>query len=96
MLGVAEKLVDKSFFLRLNTIPSVNDAVANEVKYHLKCWSSCKQLARKVGSSSLPVDESFATETSNQGGLKRRRSNLILSSFKKKLIFRKIKKTGGK
>ena len=65
MLRVAEKLVDKSFFLRLNTIPSANDAVANEVKYHLKCWSSCKQLAGKAESFSLPGDESFATVISD-------------------------------
>jgi len=48
MLHVAEKMEDKGFFLRLNTIPSAADAVANEVKYHLKCWSSCKQSVNKV------------------------------------------------
>jgi len=48
VLRVAEKMEDKGFFLRLNTIPSAADAVANEVKYYLKCWSSCKQSVNKV------------------------------------------------
>ena len=34
MLKVAEKLEDKSFYLRLDAIPNVVDAVANDVHYH--------------------------------------------------------------
>ena len=34
MLKVAEKLEDKSFYLRLDAIPNVADAVANDVHYH--------------------------------------------------------------
>ena len=48
MLHVAEKLENKSFFLRLNTIPNASDAVANDVKYHLLCWSNCKRNASKI------------------------------------------------
>ena len=38
MVLVAGKLEDKSFLLRLNTIPNCNDAVANDVRYHQICW----------------------------------------------------------
>ena len=34
MLVVSEKLPDKSFFRRLNSIPKADDAVANDVVYH--------------------------------------------------------------
>ena len=37
MLKVAEKLENKSFYLRLNVSPNAADAVANDVRYHLKC-----------------------------------------------------------
>ena len=52
MLNVANKLEDKSFFLLLNTIPK-----ANNVKYHLKCWSACKQTASKM--NLLQVDDEY-------------------------------------
>ena len=38
MLNVAKCLSNKNFFLRLNTIPLAEDAIANDVEYHLKCW----------------------------------------------------------
>ena len=38
MLDVAKFLSNKDFFLRLNTIPLAEDAIANDVEYHLKCW----------------------------------------------------------
>ena len=38
MLDVASRLTDKSFLLRLNSINASEDAIANDVKYHLKCW----------------------------------------------------------
>ena len=66
MLKVAQKLMDKSFYLRLNTIPNADDAVANEVKYHLKCWSSCKQIAAKKDSESIDHEkESYAQTVSD-------------------------------
>ena len=37
MLQVAKDLSDKSFFIRLNSIPKADDAVASDIKYHLKC-----------------------------------------------------------
>ena len=45
MLEVARKLSDKSFYLRLNTIPNSADAVANDVSYHLKCWVNVQRKA---------------------------------------------------
>ena len=48
MLAVAEKLEDKSFFLRLRAIPSAQDAVANKVKYHLKVRPLVKESHIKV------------------------------------------------
>ena len=38
MLDVAKCLSNKDFILRLNTIPLAEDAIANDVEYHLKCW----------------------------------------------------------
>ena len=38
MIKVAELLPDKSFFIRMNTIPNSREAVANNIKYHLKYW----------------------------------------------------------
>ena len=35
MLDVAKSLSNKDFFLRLNTIPLAEDAIANDVEYHL-------------------------------------------------------------
>ena len=43
MLKVAELLPDQSFFVRMNAIPNSRDAVANNVKYHLKCWVNIKE-----------------------------------------------------
>ena len=66
MLNVDQKLADKSFYRRLNTIPNADDAVANEVKYHLKCWSSCKQIAAKKESESIDNEkESYAQTVSD-------------------------------
>ena len=38
MLRVAKAMEDKSFFIRLNTIPNAHDAVDNDVMYRLACW----------------------------------------------------------
>ena len=45
MLSVSENLPEKSFFRRLNSIPKVDDAVANEVVYHDTCWVKVKREA---------------------------------------------------
>ena len=59
-------MADKSFYRRLNTIPNADDAVANEVKYHLKCWSSCKQIVAKKESESIDNEkESYAQTVSD-------------------------------
>ena len=47
MLKVAEKLEDKSFYLRLNAIRNAADPVANDVRYHLKCWVKMQRLTRR-------------------------------------------------
>lgn len=54
MLEVASKLPDRSFFLRLNSIPNANDAVANDVQYHLTCWVVAQ---RTVNSLSVTIQE---------------------------------------
>ena len=51
MFEVAKSLTEKDFFLRLNTIPHAEDAVANDVEYHLKCWVLAQREAHKVLSS---------------------------------------------
>ena len=66
MLKIAEKSEEKSFFLRLNTIPNATDAVVNEVKYHLKCWSESKRIANKVQEEEMeeePVIASVISDT---------------------------------
>ena len=42
MLVVSEKLPDKSFFRRLNSIPKADDAVASNFVYHDICWIRAK------------------------------------------------------
>ena len=49
MLVVSEKLRDKSFFRRLNSIPKADDAVANDVVYHGTCWIKAKREAAPNG-----------------------------------------------
>ena len=49
MLVVSEKLPDKSFFRRLNSIPKADDAVANDVVYHGTCWIKAKREAAPNG-----------------------------------------------
>ena len=44
MLKVAEKLEDKSFYLRLNAILNAADAVVNDARYHLKCCVKMQRL----------------------------------------------------
>ena len=44
-LKVSEKLQDKSFFRRLNSITNAKGAVANEVVYHNPCWVKAKREA---------------------------------------------------
>ena len=46
MLSVAKSLIDKSFFLRLNTIQTPDDAVANDVVYHNLCWADAKKRSK--------------------------------------------------
>ena len=38
MVDVAKRLSSEDFFLRLNIILLAEDAIANDVEYHLKCW----------------------------------------------------------
>ena len=41
MLYVTEKYDDEgAFYRRMNHIRSANDAVANDAKYHLRCWTA--------------------------------------------------------
>ena len=43
MLVVSDKIPDKLFFRRLNSIPKADDAVANDVVYHDTCWIRAKR-----------------------------------------------------
>ena len=38
MVDVAKRLSSEDFFLRLNIMLLAEDAIANDVEYHLKCW----------------------------------------------------------
>ena len=48
MLSVAQKLSNKGFYKRLNTILAANDAPANDVMYHNSCWVNAKRDADKT------------------------------------------------
>ena len=56
MFKVAEALPDKSFFVRMNSIPNLCDAVAN-VQYHLKCWVISERNALKTASEKQEIQE---------------------------------------
>ena len=43
MFSVANKISNKYFFLRLNSIPNPEDGVANDVRYHLPNWVKAKK-----------------------------------------------------
>ena len=43
MLKVSEKLVDKSFFRRMDSITNAEDAVVNDVVYHDIYWVKAKR-----------------------------------------------------
>ena len=45
MLSVAQKLSDKTFFIRLNTITDADDAITSDVLCHKLCWANAKRLA---------------------------------------------------
>ena len=53
MLVAAEKLDDKSIFIRLNTISKADDAIANDLIYHNLCWAKTK---KKELPKSKPVE----------------------------------------
>ena len=57
MLKVAELLRDKRFFIRMNTIPNSRDPVANDVKYHLKCWVNTQTEALKTMPEKQEIQE---------------------------------------
>ena len=43
MLSVSEKLSDKGFFRKLNSISSAANAIANDVMYYNFCWADVKK-----------------------------------------------------
>ena len=47
MFEVAKELSDQGFYRRLNSIPDATDAVANDVKYHLRCWVNAQRKLKK-------------------------------------------------
>ena len=42
MISVAQKLGDKTFSIRLNTITHADDVIVNDVLYHNLCWERQK------------------------------------------------------
>ena len=50
MLELAQLLQDEKLLLHLNNISNAADAVANNVQYHLLCWSRLKKRAAKINS----------------------------------------------
>ena len=48
MLSRAQKLSNKGFCRRLNTISAANNAPANDVMYHKTCWVNAKREADKT------------------------------------------------
>ena len=56
MFCVAEKCIDEGAFYRsMNHITSDNDAVANDVKYHLRSWTAAKHRV-------AIIDKSYASQ----------------------------------
>lgn len=60
MFNVAKLLPEKGFFLRLNSIPNAKDAVANDVKYHLRCWVEAQRKVKKTESDNSGHDEDLS------------------------------------
>ena len=48
IFSVANKISNKDFLLRLNSIPNPEDGVANDVRYHLPCWVKAKKEAQRI------------------------------------------------
>ena len=46
-LDVTKQLEDKSFYIRLNSISSASDAVANDVIYHLECGVKVQRMLKQ-------------------------------------------------
>ena len=42
------KISNKDFFSRLNSIPNPEDGVAIDVRYHLLCWVKAKNEAQRI------------------------------------------------
>ena len=62
MHEVAKMITNKDFFLRLNTIPNAEDAVANDVVYHLRCWVDVQhQIYTMIG---IKINKKFACSKS--------------------------------
>lgn len=57
MLQVSKSLANQDFFIRMNSIPNPDDAVANDVKYHLKCWVTAQRSAVKVTTAQEEIQE---------------------------------------
>ena len=60
MLLVSEKLSDKGFFRRLNSISSAADAIASDVMYHNLCWADAKKKATPKSEQSANYSRTLA------------------------------------
>ena len=57
MYEVANVSPNKEFFIRLNTIPQAENAVANDVAYHLKSWVIAQQEVQKELPNETEIQE---------------------------------------
>ena len=54
---------------RQNSIPSPDDSIANETKYHLRCWVDMKR-AKKQKDGSISTQEKVYKEILDGNGMK--------------------------
>ena len=48
MFPVANKISNKDFFFRLNSVLNPEDGVANDARYYLSCWVKAKKEAQRI------------------------------------------------
>ena len=48
MFPVANKISNKDFFFRLNSVLNPEDGVANDARYYLSCWVKAEKEAQRI------------------------------------------------
>ena len=57
MVDVAKRLSSEDFFLRLNIMLLAEDAIANDVEYHLKCWVAIQRQDQNILNEKIEIQE---------------------------------------